>query len=42
MLSLFWGIGPAFVMYLVIRDWWDHRDLWHVPFNKIDGDDGED
>ncbi len=39
MLSLFWGIGPVIVMYLLLRDWWDHG---HWPLPSRDGDEGED
>jgi len=40
MLSLFWGIGPAFVMYLLVRDWWDYG---HRPIDdEMEGDDGDD
>lgn len=35
MLSLFWGIGPALVMYLVLRDWWDYG---HRPVDREDSD----
>ena len=41
MLSLFWGIGPAFVVYLLLRDWWNQV---YVPTARrwTEGDDGDD
>ena len=38
--NLFWGIGPAFVMYLLLRDWW-HQGYWPLS-KKIKDDDHHD
>jgi hypothetical protein len=38
MLSLFWGIGPAIVMYLLLRDWWSQGG-WPL---RRDGNEDDD
>jgi len=36
-LSLFWGIGPAIVMYILLWDWWGHGG-WPL---RREGDDDD-